>query len=185
MPVPTHLTFDPPRALFLETAQRGDAMPSTTATRLVVTALPQELADFVREHHRDPVWGHAAVTQPATGFGPCRLCLRTFREGEPRTLFTADSYHGVSEFPQPGPVFVHAAGCERYGGTGFPPDLRELELTFEAIADGPRVVALERTSGGHVEEVVARLLELPEVGFLNVRNTGAGCFVARIERARG
>lgn len=158
-------------------------MPSTTATRFAVTALPQEIADFVREHGCDPSWGHAAVTQPATGFGPCRLCLRTFREGELRTLFTWDSYYGVAEFPQPGPVYVHAESCERYAEHGFPPELRDLKLTFEAVASGPRVVALERTAGGDHEDTIARLLDLPEVDFLNVRNTEAGCFVARLERA--
>lgn len=160
-------------------------MHTTTATRFAVLALPQEAADFVREHGRDPVWGHAAATEPATGFGPCRLCLRTFREGELRTLLTWDSYHGVAEFPQPGPVYVHAERehCARYEDDGFPPDLRELKLTFEAVASGPRVVALERTEGGDIEAAIERLLDLPEVDVVNVRNTEAGCFVARLERA--
>lgn len=158
-------------------------MTASIATRFVVQALPQELAAHVREHGRDPRWGHAAVTETATGFGPCRVCLRTFREGdERRTLFTHDTYAGVAEFPQPGPVYIHADGCRRYDGYGFPPDLRELKLTFEGVAAGPRVVALERTEGGDVEAVIARLIELPEVAFVNVRNTEAGCFVARIER---
>jgi len=157
-------------------------VPSLTATRFSVAALPQEVADFVRERGSDPIWGHAAVTQPATGFGPCRLCLRTFCEGEPRTLFTWDSYHGVAEFPQPGPVYVHADACPRYADDGFPRELRALSLTFEAVADGPRVVALERTAGGPVEDAIARLLDLPDARFVNVRNTEAGCFVARIER---
>jgi hypothetical protein len=158
-------------------------VPSTIATRFAVRALPQEVADFVRGQGRDPIWGHPTVTEPATGFGPCRRCLRRFREGEMRTLFTWDSYHGVAEFPQPGPVYIHADGCERHEDDGFPPELLALELTFEAVAAGPRVVALERTAGEEIEDVIARLLELPEVDFLNVRNTEAGCFVARIERA--
>ncbi|HSK16066.1 MAG TPA: DUF1203 domain-containing protein [Gaiellaceae bacterium] len=160
-------------------------MSTIAATSFAVRGLPEEVATYVRAHGRDPVWGHDAVTQPATGFGPCRLCLRTFREGEPRTLFTHDTYAGVAEFPQPGPVFVHADGCEPYGGDGFPPELRALSLTFEAVAAGPRVVALERTRGGDVEDTIARLLPLPEVDFLNVRNTEAGCWVARVERRPG
>lgn len=156
---------------------------STPAT-FTVTAIPQRVADEVREHGRDPLWGHPAVTQLATGFGPCRLCLDTFREGEEeRTLFTYDTYAGVSEFPQPGPVYIHAADCPRYEADVFPPALRALELTFEAVAAGPRVVALERTSGGGIDGAIARLLDLPDADFVNVRNTEAGCFVARIERA--
>ena len=158
-------------------------MTASIATRFTVHALPTEVAAHVREHGRDPVWGHAAVTEPATGFGPCRLCLHTFRTGELRTLFTHDSYAGAAEFPQPGPVYIHADGCHRYDGYGFPPDLRDLKLTFEGVAEGPRIVALERIEGGDVEAGVVRLLDLPEVEFVNARNTEAGCFVARIDRA--
>jgi hypothetical protein len=156
----------------------------TTATHeFTVTALPQDVADHVREHGRDPVWGHQAVTQPATGFGPCRLCLRTFREGEElRVLFTHDTYAGVAEFPQPGPVYIHADDCERYESRGFPSDLRTLKLTFEGIAAGPRVVAVERTEGEGVEQAIGPLLDLPEVEYVHVRNTEAGCFVARVVR---
>jgi Protein of unknown function (DUF1203) len=151
---------------------------------LTVQALPQEVAAYVREHGRDPVWGHAAVGEPATGFGPCRLCLRTFREGEEmRLLFTHDTYAGVAEFPQPGPVYIHADECDRYDGPGFPPELRSLALTFEGVAPGPRVVALERSHGDGVEEAIERLLALADVDYVNVRNTEAGCFVARVEHA--
>lgn len=155
-------------------------MSAIATARFIVEPMPDSVAAYVREHGKDPTWGHAAVTQPATGFGPCRLCLRTFSEGEPRTLFTYDSYAGVSRYPQPGPVYVHAHGCGRYDGDDFPPDLRELKLSFEAVAAGPRVVAIERREGGDVEGAVTRLLELPDVEFVNVRNTEAGCFVARI-----
>jgi hypothetical protein len=159
-------------------------MSAIPATRFTVQALPQDVAAYVREHGRDPVWGHAAPTEPATGFGPCRQCLRTFREGaEMRVLFTHDTYAGVAEFPQPGPVYIHEDDCDRYDDAGFPPDLRTLELTFEGVASGPRVVALERTDGDRAEAAIARLLALPEVDFVNVRNTEAGCFVARVEHA--
>jgi hypothetical protein len=152
-------------------------------TAIAVTGIPEDVARHVRDRGTDPIWGHAAVTQPATGFGPCRLCLRTFREGEGlRILFTHDTYAGVSEFPQPGPVFIHADACDPYDGNGFPPTLRELELTFEAVAAGPRVIQLERTTGADAERALTHLLELPDVDYVNVRNTEAGCFVARVER---
>src|SRR5215211_6543987 len=105
-------------------------MSATAVARFTVEAIPEAVALCVREHGRDPVWGHVALTEPARGFGPCRLCLRTFEEGELRTLFTHDTYTGVAEFPQPGPVYIHAEGCSRYEDGGFPHDLRGLELTF-------------------------------------------------------
>ena len=159
-------------------------MSVIATNRFAVRALPQEVATFVREQGRDPKWGHPVLTQPATGFGPCRLCLRTFREGEMRTLFTHDSHAGVAEFPQPGPVYIHADDCDRFERDGFPADLRALKLTFEGVAAGPRVVALTRTDGDDVESGIDRLLALPGVEYVNVRNTEAGCFVARIDRKR-
>ena len=158
-------------------------MSAASTNHFAVDALPQEIATYVRENGRDPVWGHPVLTEPAAGFGPCRLCLRTFGEGEEmRTLFTHDSYAGVAEFPQPGPVYIHAQNCERFDGDGFPSDLPALELTFEGVAAGPRVVALERTHGEGVEGAITRLLDLPDVDYVNVRNTEAGCFVARVHR---
>jgi hypothetical protein len=149
-------------------------MTAIASNRFAVRALPQDVANYVREQGRDPIWGHPALTQPATGFGPCRLCLRTFREGEEmRTLFTYDTYAGVAEFPQPGPVYIHADDCGRYDGDGFPPELRALELTFEGVAAGPRVVALERTNGEDIDSAIGRLLDLAEVDYVNVRNTEA------------
>jgi len=157
-------------------------MSAIAGTRFAVEAMTQEVATYVRKNGRDPSWGHAAVTEPATGFGPCRLCLRTFNEGERRILFTYDSYAGVAEFPQPGPVFIHQDDCRRYGAEAFPPELRSLKLTFEGIAAGPRVIALERSDDDRVEDAIERLFRNREVEFVNVRNTEAGCFVARIDR---
>jgi hypothetical protein len=76
-------------------------------------------------------------------------------------------------------VYIHAASCERYDGDGFPAGLRGLDLTFEAVAPGPRVLALERSAGDDAERVIGCLLDLPDVEYVNVRNTEAGCFVAR------
>jgi hypothetical protein len=156
------------------------------AQDFAVTAIPEDVARYVRDRGRDPIWGHATVTQTATGFGPCRSCLETFRAGEEqRILFTHDTYADVAGFPQPGPVFIHADECGRYEGDGFPPGLRGLELTFEAITIGPLVLAVERTRGEDAERVLGRLFDRSEVDYVNVRNTDAGCFVARIERGEG
>jgi uncharacterized protein DUF1203 len=158
-------------------------MTAIAANRFAVRALPQDVATYVREQGRDPIWGHPALTEPATGFGPCRLCLRTFRGGEQmRTMFTHNTYAGVAGFPQPGPVYIHADDCDRYDGDGFPSELWSLELTFEGVAAGPRVVALERTMGEDADGAIRRLLDLAEVDYVNVRNTEAGCFVARVDR---
>ena len=57
-------------------------------------------------------------------------------------------------------------------------------LTFEGIAAGPRGIAHERTDGDRVEDVIKRLLHNRDVDSVNVRNTEAGCFVARLDGVR-
>lgn len=67
-------------------------------------------------------------------------------------------------------------GCDI--GCGITPD------TFEAYGRGRRLIAVERTaSPERVAPAVEALLTRPEVDYLHVRNTEAGCYILRIERA--
>ena len=147
--------------------------------------IPAAIADVARRESRSPQYGHPAFVERAKGYGPCRSCLETFRVGEEdRLLFTYDPFAELSDYPSPGPVFVHATACEPFAERdGFPEALRALPLTLEAYAADRWPVTRERVTGGDVEGTVARLLALPAVAYLHVRNAEAGCYIARIERA--
>src|ERR687883_191044 len=94
--------------------------------------IPADVASEVRATMRAPDYGHPAYKALAQGYGPCRLCLRTFRIGEEeRILFTYNPFP-ADELPAPGPVFIHAQACERYDAPDFPPDLRALPMVLEA-----------------------------------------------------
>lgn len=149
-----------------------------------VLALPVSVADNVRATGKSPTYGHPAHAEVATGYGPCRLCLRTFEIGaERRVLFTYDPFHGTDAFPLPGPVFIHEARCERYPeSAGFPADLLAHPLTFDAYACGRQFRAEERVDDGDVEPVIARLLARSDVDYIHVRDTDAGCFDFAIVR---
>jgi hypothetical protein len=150
-----------------------------------VVAVSAEVAGSVRATSRSPQYGHPTSRETATGYGPCRSCLRTFRVGEEdRVMFTFDPFEGTGVPSAPGPVFVHADACEPFEGEGFPPGLRELPLMFEAYGeDGlPRVRV--RTGPEAIEGDIARLLGDPAHRFVLVRNAEAGCYVARVERPR-
>jgi hypothetical protein len=149
-----------------------------------VIAIPEELADQARASLKSPQYGHPAHVEVATGYGPCRSCLRTFEEGEEeRILFTYDPFAGLDAYPSPGPVFIHREGCPRYEEAGFPEGIRRLPLTLEAYGRGRWLVARERVAGGDVDGPVERLFAHPAVEYIHVRNTEAGCYIARIERA--
>ena len=66
---------------------------------------------------------------------------------------------------------------------GFPEELRGSPRTLEGYAHGRRLVAQEYVVDGQFEAVIENLLALPEIDYLQVHSTTAGCFTFRIERA--
>jgi hypothetical protein len=148
-------------------------------------AISEAMAEKVRRTRESPGYGHPVHSEVATGYGPCRLCLRDFEVGlERRLLFTLDPFHGLEPFPLPGPVFIHEAECDRHPEHGgFPGDLLGHDLTFAAYARGRVLKAEERTTGEGVQPTIARLLGRDDVDYLHVRDTQAGCYDLRIERA--
>ena len=151
-----------------------------------VVALDPETARKVRESRRSPGYGHPVHSEIATGYGPCRLCLRDFEIGvDRRLLFTCDPFFGLEDYPLPGPVFIHEAECDRHPeDQGFPVDLLAHRLTLNAYGRGRRLRAEERVeAAGAIESAVGRLLSRPDVDYLLVRDTDAGCYDFRIEHA--
>jgi hypothetical protein len=152
-----------------------------------VVPLPSPIADEARRTGRSPGYGHPAHVEVATGYGPCRQCLRKFRAGEERRLlFTFDAFAGLSTYPQPGPIFIHEEPCAPWEAPGaFPDELRELPLTLEAYGRDRWPLLHERVARGGVDEAIQRLLSLPAAEYLHLRNSEAGCYIARVERAGG
>jgi hypothetical protein len=149
-----------------------------------IVALSEAIADRVRASRKSPGYGHPVHEEMATGYGPCRSCLRDFRIGvDRRLLFTLDPFHGLEPYPLPGPVFIHETECDRYPEYGgFPADLLSHDLTLSAYGRGRILRAEERTAGPGVEDLISRQLTLPDVDYLHVRDTTAGCYDFRIER---
>ena len=152
-----------------------------------VLPIDSKLAEAVRSTLKSPQYGHPAHVETASGYGPCRACLKQFRAGEEdRILFTFNPFQGLDEYPSPGPVFIHAHSCACYENTQvFPEELRSLPLTLEAYGENRWIIARERPSAAEIESSVERLLQTSGVRYIHVRNTEAGCFIARIERNSG
>jgi hypothetical protein len=149
-----------------------------------VVAIPTEVANSVRETLRAPVYGFPAHAELATDPAPCRHCLRIIAPGNGRRiLFTYDRFAGVENLPQPGPVYIHAEDCPRYSGdAGFPEELRDSPRTLEAYAKGRKLLAQEYVADGKFENAIEQLFERPDVDYIQVNSTTAGCFTFRIER---
>jgi hypothetical protein len=149
-----------------------------------VLPIDSKLAEAVRSTLKSPQYRHPAHVELAAGYGPCRACLKQFRTGEEeRILFTYNPFENLDSYPSPGPVFIHAESCPSYDAPGsFPEELRSLPLTLEAYGENRWIIARERPSMHEIESSVERLLHTSGVRYIHVRNTEAGCFVARIER---
>jgi Protein of unknown function (DUF1203) len=150
-----------------------------------VVAIATEIADAVRNTHKDPHYGHPAHTAIAGEGAPCRHCLQIIAAGaEKAMLFTYDAFEGIESLPLPGPVYIHAESCARYPESGgFPAALRSSPRTLNAYARGRQQVAAEYVENGDVDGGIERLFARPEVDYILVRSTSAGCYTFRIERA--
>lgn len=148
-----------------------------------VRSVPQQVADEVRRTRLAPDYGHPAHVELAQGTGPCRCCLRQFVPGQDQRLLFTYRPSAPGALMAPGPVFIHAGRCEAWEGAGFPPGLRGLPLAFEARATGSRVIALTKDPQVAPEVQVATMFEAG-AEWLALRHAEAGCFIARIDRAR-
>ena len=152
-----------------------------------VVALPTEVAEAVRATLKAPIYGFPAHSELGTDAAPCRHCLRLIIAGEDRRiLFTHDRFAGIEELPQPGPVYIHAESCPRYPeNAGIPEELRSSPRTLEGYAHGRRLVTQEYVTDGKFEPAIEKLFARPEIDYLQVHSTTAGCFTFRIQRAQG
>ncbi len=149
-----------------------------------ITPIDPSICLQVRSTLQSPQYGHPAHLESAAGYGPCRSCLKQFRVGEEdRILFTYNPFAGLDNYPSPGPVFIHAHACESFcEAEKFPDELRGLPLTLEAYGDDRWIVGRERPAPTAIEDSIHKCFALPSVRYIHLRNTEAGCFIARIER---
>jgi hypothetical protein len=149
-----------------------------------IVAIPTEVAEAVRSTMQAPGYGFPAHVEVGADAAPCRHCLRTIEPAQARRiLFTFDRFSGVESLPQPGPVYVHGDHCSRYPEDGgFPEELRGSPRTLEGYARGRRLVAQEYVAHGQFEPVIENLFAHPEIEYVQVHSTTAGCFTFRIER---
>ena len=148
-----------------------------------VVPISKAVADIVRETMISPHGKLPASSSAATGYGPCRSCLRTFKQGEDERIYISyDPFAGVSDLPLPGPVFIHTKACEEYFEDGFPTTLLNIPMIFEGFGDHSRLAAAEAVDVSRINEQIDQMLSDTDVQFIHVRNGEAGCYIAKIER---
>ena len=148
-----------------------------------VIPISDEICNEVRETLVSPQYKHPASVSIATGYGPCRSCLKIFNEGkEERILFTYNSFEGLSDLPLPGPVFIHKNECTNYNEAVFPRDLSALPVLFEGFGDSSDLIVREPIDTDQTDAQIEGIFRREDVRYINIRNAEAGCFMARIDR---
>jgi len=152
-----------------------------TISKLRIIPLATEAAEAARRTAKAGATDHVVITADSPTGYPCRHCLRWARPGEQVVLFPYAAIPPGRPYSETGPIFVHAAACERYKLTReYPEDFRtgrvcrayneNYDIVNAAVADGDP------------EAVIERLFENPETAFVDVRSVTHGCYTFRIQR---
>jgi hypothetical protein len=147
-----------------------------------VVPLPGEVAMAARRAAEAGASDHAIISVTSPNEAPCRHCLRWAQPGEQVGYSPTPRRAGATLYGG-GPIFVHAAPCERYQATDeFPAAFREGRV-IRAYDRQQNMIAGEIAGGREPETVIEKLFENPEIEFIQVRSADRGCYTFRIERA--
>ena len=151
-----------------------------------VLPIPSSVAQRIRQLRIDD-FGHRLSVSVATenDTGPCRSCLRVFRPGESRLLFSYAPNECDHPYNEIGPIYIHEKECSEYGNhETFPPELRtRMPLVLRCYSEDGSMVGGELVGERPIEQVIETQFEDLEVKYLHARTATVGCFIARIERA--
>ena len=151
-----------------------------------IRPIQESIAARVRETLRDPIYGLPVRIEPATGYGPCRLCLRTFSPEERRILFLYNPFSAQQDADFAGPIFIHADACRAFDEPAFPDEIARLPILLRSYdGDGRRLAEIDPKAdaapGADLSAMLELLLEPENAAFVHVRNAEAKCFIAAVE----
>lgn len=128
----------------------------------------------------------------ATGGEPCRDVLRRAKPGEQLFLLSYSPFSQVGPYHEYGPIYILAQESPEQVAVDYSQlplagmsdsDYLQKQLVLRAYNYQEHMVEAELVTATEAKSVVERLLENPEVSFLQARFPAAGCFACRIERA--
>jgi len=149
---------------------------------LRIVPLPTAVAEAARGAADSGGSDHAIVTADSPTGYPCRHCLRFAQPGERMVLFPFTSIPAGHPYSETGPIFVHFDACEHYEKADeYPAAFRDGRV-FRAYNGNFDMIDAEVVNGNEPEPVIEKLLQNPEVAFVDARSVTRGCYTFRIER---
>lgn len=154
-------------------------------------SIPQRYIDGIRHGMKDD-FNHTVEVSVAgeSGYGPCRCCLKQFRVGEKRLLFSYAPVGSDNPYNEVGPVYIHE-NCAGYSETDkFPEELKNGRLPIRLVLrcyNKERRMILARfvRDNAEVENDIALLFNDPQVEFIHIRNATYQCYIAEVRKDQG
>ncbi|MCW2762756.1 MAG: hypothetical protein JWR85_2957 [Marmoricola sp.] len=153
---------------------------NVTATAIRTHAIDPTRLDAIRTRGTD---GHGSdlVAYPALGEEPLRCCLSRAEPGEEIALISFAPFLHASPWTEVGPVYIHADRCAGHDpSAGLPRELiagQRILRTYRADDTMNYEHNTLLADGQDMEEVLARLLALPDVATVHVRTVLPQCFL--------
>ena len=150
-----------------------------------VRGIETEYVDAIRSGAVDAN-GQAAVTTVARGaVNPCRHCLELIGEGEHMLVLAHRPFDRLQPYAEVGPIFLHAAVCDRYEGDRLPAWFAYLQpalIRGYGHDDWIRYETGSVVPGTELAAVCEQILSNPEVAYVHIRSK-FNCFQCRVGRA--
>jgi hypothetical protein len=149
-----------------------------------IIAIDPERLKAMREAGQDE-FGNPWTLRIAEGWEPLRCCLTKPEPGEQIALICYTPWTSPSPWAEAGPVFVHFGECAGHAG-GYPRGVGHGPTMLNPFdADGARLYDLITfiEPGEDHERIVRELALRPEVQFVHVRSSSAGCFTFEVRAA--
>lgn len=153
-----------------------------TAAKYAVHALDTETVERLRSARIDD-YGNEVIAREAIG-GPCRHCLRYPVAGERLALVSYSPFEKRNPYKEVGPIFLHADGCERYEGDGFPEAFATKPIVLRAYDYEQQIYRPEAIVDGTQEQRATALLADANVAYIHARSFTHGCYYFRIDRTQ-
>jgi hypothetical protein len=167
---------------------------ASVATRVQIHAIDSAVLSQLRE--RDDTGNQPRLLTDSEGGNPLRCCLRRSHPGEqvalvsyaPLRRWARRTGADPGPYEELGPVFIHPSPCDGPAQGGFPPDYLGKHWVLRAyladgrILGGQLVEASDVSDAAAVEEILARLLDDPDVAIVHVRAVEFGCFQFEVSR---
>jgi hypothetical protein len=160
--------------------------PEISAMTIQFKALPTQEVRALQFGGPD-AYGHTPERKISDGDGiPCRHCLKNIAAGDVYLVLAYRPFPDLQPYAETGPIFLHAAECERAAETEQLPEVLESPDYIVRGYDGDNRIVYG--SGGVIltSAITARaetLLERDDIAYVHVRSARNNCYQCRIERA--